>query len=66
MTNTVDFEGSDGGPLPLATETFTITPRLRFVVRAEGPTIKRILQQMWQGTTGTQRWEDVPIERDPK
>lgn len=60
MTNKpINIEGSDGGPIPSG-ETFSPTNGLRFVVRVEGPTIKRILQQMWQGSHGSQRWEDVP------
>lgn len=57
---TNDFEGSDGGPLP-NTENWAPTISLRFVRRAEGPTMKNILQQMWQGSQGNVRWEDVPV-----
>lgn len=39
---------------------FTITNGLRFVER-DG---KKILQQMWQGSSGTQEWHDVPVEEE--
>lgn len=57
-------------------EYFTLTNRLRFEVRtvrvsdgalSTGVKIvaRRVLQQMWQGANGTQRWEDVPeVQQD--
>lgn len=52
-------------------ESFTITPGLRFVERdagtLDGTSLRRtirVLQQMHQGSNGTQRWEDVPLVRE--
>jgi len=49
-------------------ETFHLTNQLRFVrreVRSERDatmmTHVNILQQMWRGSSGTQKWEDVPM-----
>lgn len=39
-----------------ATESFYITPKLRWVIYNN----EKILEQLWQGTQGTQRWESVP------
>ena len=49
---------------------FVKTVHLRFVRRTEHlpefydpPTATfKVLQQMWQGSDGTQIWEDVPLE----
>jgi len=48
-------------------ENFWVTPYLRFVKRQihkEQPGFEMhgiILQQMWQGSNGTQKWEDIEI-----
>ena len=36
------------------TPSFTITPRLRWR--------NGVLEQMWQGDNGDQKWEPVPVE----
>lgn len=49
------FWGSDGEHwLPL--------PSFRYVLPAGTTTEKPILQQLWKGHQGSQRWQTVPLE----
>lgn len=51
---------------------WTATNQLRFVERHETfsrdgehyARLVKVLQQMWQGSNGTQKWEDVPLETE--
>lgn len=45
--------------LPLS-EAFHLTPALRWRVPSGTTTKPPVLEQMWQGDRGTQRWEPVP------
>jgi hypothetical protein len=53
-------------------EHFVLTSRLRWVTRLvkllpfyhPSETTTQVLQQMWKGNKGTQRWEDVPTETE--
>ena len=59
------------GPDDMAkVEVFQPTMRLRWVMRKfklpdfyqPGETESPVLQQLWRGSRGTERWEDVPVE----
>ncbi len=61
--------GGDSG------ESFTLTTRLRWLTRVvtvvklppfyqPQVTTTQVLQQMWIGEKGTQRWQDVPTETE--
>ena len=49
---------------------WSITPQLRYVERAyptwcDGPDpTYTVLQQLWQSSNGSQKWEDVPTVRE--
>lgn len=47
-------------------EFFQITPQLRWINRRDismPSHYDSVLQQLWQGSNGAQRWEDVPTVR---
>ena len=46
--------------IPIAGESFTPTPKLRWNMDTGK------LEQMWQGSQGTQSWEEVPNYQPPK
>lgn len=67
MSNYTQVPLPEGAP-EYVSESFTATNQLRFV-RREVPSERNagcmthisILQQMWQGSNGTQKWQDVPM-----
>ena len=45
-----------------APESFTPTPHLRWL--SDHPMAMPVLQQQFQGSNGTVRWEDVPVVQE--
>ena len=42
-------------------ESFWVTPHLRILEKEDGT---KVIQQMYQGQLGTQKWEDLPIVKE--
>lgn len=49
-------------------ESWSATPQLRYVERQSASWMDEpthiVLQQLWQGSNGSQKWEDVPTVRE--
>ena len=68
MENEITFNQHDFN----VEESFSITPKLRWVERYEPHPDKvgiavsyiAVLQQKWQGDRGSIRWEDVPLFKE--